>query len=223
MSVAAGQSREARREGSSLPPARPPTWRSKLAESWPLLFAGSGCVALAVVWAVQGTSRSIDHLSPTFLFLALGMTGLAGGIASFMAGPDEDSESSPMTRQASWPMRLHPSQGGKPADPAGDRSYGRPAPDVTRAEWSESSTTTSIPPWSEEAEISPSLLLDGDTYRRPSIWSKGRVLRLSEEGVLTVYSLDDALRDLEIVNQVVHGRRVDRDANAADKSGTSPD
>ncbi|MGA7860847.1 MAG: hypothetical protein WCB19_03200 [Thermoplasmata archaeon] len=71
--------------------------------------------------------------------------------------------------------------------------------------------------------MAPSLLLDAETYRHPSMWSKGRVLRLSEEGVLTVCSLDDALRDLELVNQVVHRRRIGRDANVADKGGTSPD
>lgn len=223
MSVVAGQPIEAGREGSSLPAARPSTWPSKLAESWPLLLAGSGCVALAVMWAVQGTSRSIDHLSPTFLFLALGITGLGGGVASFVVGPDEDSESSPATGPAGWPRGFYRSQSGKPAGPAGDRLYGRPAPDVTRPEWSESPTPASMPPWSEEAEMAPSLLLDAETYRHPSMWSKGRVLRLSEEGVLTVCSLDDALRDLELVNQVVHRRRIGRDANVADKGGTSPD
>lgn len=185
------------------------TLRAKLEESWPLLVAGSGCVALAVVLELQRATRTVDHLSPTFLFLAVGLTGIAGGVASFIVGPEEGPGVVPVAAAApaeSVPLKTH---GLAPRAGVSDRWNGRPIPDVLVAP-SARPAPEEPEGWagdSEPSEIPPSLLLHPDTYQRPAIWNKGRLLRLSHEGMLTVYSLDDALRDLELIEQVVHTRR----------------
>jgi len=192
-----------------------PSLRAKVEQSWPLFVAGAGCVAIAVVFALERTTHFVDHLSPTILFLAVGVTGVAGGIASFVLGPEEEEgELSGDSRDVRTVARRATSTPSTAIE-APDRWNGRPLPNVV-PEWLESppeagqDTTDS---WSEEGEAQespPSLILDAGTYERPSPWGKGRLLRLSEEGTLTVYSLDDALRDLELVTEVVHGRRVHR-------------
>jgi hypothetical protein len=86
---------------------------------------------------------------------------------------------------------------------------GRPQPiDAHRPE-----STMSWTPEEESEEVDPPLLLHPGGPERsepPSTRNKGRLLRLSEDGALTVYSLDDALRDLEVVSQAVYGNRVPR-------------
>jgi hypothetical protein len=189
-----------------------PSFRAKLEESWPLLVAGSGCVALAVVLELQRSTRTLDHLSPTFLFLAVGLTGLMGGVASFVVGPDNDAVEESAPRADRRPARsVNPPMTGTLAPPL-DRWNGRPVPDVITEDRPVPPTPTmsSAAAWAESegaAEIEPSLRLRPGTYRRPASWSRGRILHLSQEGALTVYSLEDALRDLELVDQVVHARR----------------
>jgi hypothetical protein len=200
-----------RGEGS-VPPAMEPSWRAKLEESWPLLTAGSACVALGVVLALERTTRSIDHLSPSFLFVALGVTGIAGGLASFAVGPEEDNEMQPVAPADGSRSSQSPARKNRPTPAAVEQWIGRPVPDVIVAETSNPRNRPGAPadPRTVEAEaveIPPTRLLDANTDPRPSTWNEGRLLRLTEEGAVTVYSLEDALRDLELVSQVVHSRR----------------
>jgi hypothetical protein len=218
---AASSTPEASGSSPGLPTVERVSWRAKLGESWPLLLVGSGCVIIAVALAIQRTAQTVGHVSPSFLFLAVGITGIAGGLASFVAGPDEDPGSAARTNRVPTSQRTGAARRDAPLNPPTTRLYGRPAPDVVSPEWSESSS--SIPSWSEEAEVPPSLLLDAETYPRPSRWKEGRVLRLSEDGVLTVYSVDEALRDLDLVNQIVHGRRITRIRKASDGEINSTD
>jgi hypothetical protein len=209
-----------------LPEPSPPSWGEKLEESWPLLFAGGACVALGVVLAVQHTSRSIDHLSPPFLFLALGILGLAGGLASFAVGPEKDDELTSLTptgRTSSGPPPAHEFDG---LLAAAGRWIGRPVPDVI-VEQTAAGRTGPEPPegqWSKEEEPSEtpsSPVPEQDSNRPTSKQNKNRLLRLSEEGELTVYSLEDALRDLDLVTQVVHARRPRNAESPSDKMRAS--
>ncbi|MFZ0829760.1 MAG: hypothetical protein WCB18_09800 [Thermoplasmata archaeon] len=194
------------------PPPRQPSLRSKLKESWPLLVAGGGCVALAVLLELQRTTRSIDHLSPTLLFLAVGLTGIGGGVASYVVGPEENGDAVVARPLGSGPKERDSRKKWPPRVGVAERWNGRPVPDVisTSRFAAAAPAAGSSANWTDEpedAEIPPSVLLDAGTYRRPPRGRKGRILRLSEEGALTVYSLEDALRDLELVDQVVHSRR----------------
>ena len=184
--------------------------RAKLEESWPLLLAGGACLALGVLLALDRSTRSIDHLSPTFMFLAIGATGLLGGLASFVVGPEEavkaqPGESSDPEREAAA-LRTPP-----PASTPASEWFGRPSPRVL-APFDVGATlpgSRSLPDWSEEEGATlapPPYLPDPSTLERPSPWPEGRLLRLSKEGALTVYALEDALRDLELVTEVVHSR-----------------
>jgi hypothetical protein len=229
MSAGDSNSSDGHRAGRGKWPTPKPSFRAKLEESWSLLVAGAGCLALAVLLELQRSTRTVDHLSPTFLFLAVGLTGVAGGVASFMVGPEEDGEEvgerSPENRPQGRGKLGYPTS----RRVAPERWNGRPVPDVMPAGLEVgTSDAGDIPtPWtegSEEAEIAPSLLLDIDPSRRhQSMWNKGRILRLSEEGNLTVYSLDDALRDLELIEQVVHARRRGKESVGHGGGRTSSD
>ncbi|MCI4352783.1 MAG: hypothetical protein L3K14_05265 [Thermoplasmata archaeon] len=193
-------------------PGTPGGRRAQLAESWPLLLAGAGCLALGTVLLLEHWTRTIDHLSPTILFLAVGATGLFGGVASFVVGPEDVSEAGASKPEGFDDTNVDVRESPSPtADPT-DEWIGRPSPKVAQASPGKRSTplVASAPPWSEDettAEIAPSLLLDPDTYGRPSPWRSGRLLHLSEEGALRVYTVEDALGDLEFVSKSVHARR----------------
>jgi hypothetical protein len=201
------------------PQAEPASWGSKLEESWPLLAAGSGLVIIALVLASHRTVQSVDHLSPVFLFLALGITGITGGLVSFVAGPDEIPVSASPEDRGPAPQATEPANSAvTPGSPA-PRVYGRPIPAVTLPELSEPtppSALASAAPWSEEAEAAATAPGESEESRRRSPWDEGRVLHLSDDGVLTVYSVDDALLDLDLVKQIVQGRRVTQIRKASD-------
>ncbi len=203
--------------GSSLSAAKPLTWGSKLEQAWPLFFAGFGCVTLAVVLAVQRTGGSLGDFSPVVLFVVLGIIGIAGGVASFVVGPEDHLESNAATDAVSRLEGWARSQLGEIAENSVSRKYGRPAPLVIVPEWSESSEYPgSIPPWTEGSE-SPAAAAQGAQTEPPqATWEKGRLLHLSADGALTVYSLDDAIRDLELVSKVVHGEPVPPPEKAKD-------
>ncbi|MGC2289653.1 MAG: hypothetical protein WA688_07345 [Thermoplasmata archaeon] len=212
--------------GRSGPPGKDPSWGEKLEESWPLLTAGTGCVVLAVVLALQGSTRSIDHLSPTFLFLALGFTGIAGGVASFVVGPEEGVQGPAVGESESRVARPNRPTGGQSGNKATDHWNGRPVPEVTLGGGSTTEDLASLSATrrgagGEPAENDPLRLLDSEAAPRTSSRNIGHLLRLSEEGSLTVYSLEDALRDLEVVDQVVHSHKVGRGAHATAARPTS--
>jgi hypothetical protein len=207
---------------------RAPTRREKLGESWPLLTVGAGCVAFGVVLIIEHTARLVDHISPTFLFFAVGLTGIAGGVASYIVGP-----------QANGNGRVAPTEGRPrtPALPPRSRSVPTPAaqaggrPTVAVGSAGGRPLTAPARPsrmgWgapAESGEVPPSLILDPELIRPPA-WSKGRLLRLSEEGALTVYSVDDALRELDLVSKEVHQRPVkgaEPSGGGQESSGKSP-
>jgi hypothetical protein len=109
------------------------------------------------------------------------------------------------------------------------RWNGRPVPHVTRDSRQPIDTIRAIPastwePEEESPDVAAPLLPrteSSETSEPFSTRSKGRLLRLSEDGALTIYSLDDALRDLEVVSQTVHDRRIPR-AEGAASSGRPP-
>jgi hypothetical protein len=206
---------------SRLPPPKSIEWRSKIRESWPLFFAGVACLFLAAVLGVQRTAGSLTLAAPTFLFLALGIVGIAGGVTSYVVGPDADERPEVVeeTVQPSFrsPSPVVPTESGE----SQVHTPGSPAPRVPPPEWSESSEL--LPSWMEDQEIPPSTLLDSQMIPRPSQWANGRVLRLSEDGVLTLYTLDDAIRDLELATDTVDGRRTPRRSSIMDAdSSPSP-
>jgi hypothetical protein len=218
--MSANPSRLEETDRLSVPPqVEPASWGSKLEESWPLLAAGSGLVIIALVLASHRTVQSVDHLSPVFLFLALGITGLAGGLVSFVAGPDEIPVSAALVGQGPAPQETEPANPNATADSPAPRVYGRPVPAVTLPELSEPTQPTALAsdaPWSEEAEAAAAAPVESEESRRRSPWDEGRVLHLSDDGVLTVYSVDDALLDLDLVKQIVQGRRVTQIRKASD-------
>lgn len=199
-------------------------WKDSLTEAWPLLITGVICVVLAAVFALEQTHRTADRLSPSFLFLAVGITGIVGGIASFAAGPDDEEEN---RLQPVKSVHAPPSAGPR-ADPLDtpERWNGRPVPDVVVSRPAAPPTAArrlgSVP------AISPSSGPPGRPVRGPSPspkgpqWTQGRLLRLSDEGELTIYSVDDALRDLELVTRIIHARRTSSSLDARRRPGTDP-
>lgn len=188
-----------------------PGWRANLGEAWPLLVVGGACVAVAVVMALGRLTRLVDHLSPSFLFLAVGLTGIAGGVASYLVGSDVESTSA-FRHMAPAPPRLADTTG--PAAVSANQTHTiKPGPNPVSAD--HTSPRPRAPgrpspmrwgPAEGSNEMPRSLLLDPRLLQRPAP-SKGRLLRLSEEGALTVYSMGDAFRDLDIVTRAVHERR----------------
>lgn len=197
------------------PPEPPRTAREHLRESWPLFFLGSACLTIGALLALNESTRTIEHLSPAFLFLAIGITGLAGGVASYAIGPDDGADSAVRTGLGRPGRSMRATAEGS-AVPA-DQWNGRPVPDVIavlpgyQSEWSEDED------WKETPD---SLRLDPGTYVRPPAWTKGRVLHLSSDGTLTVYALEDALRDLELVNAIVHRRLAGQATDGKTESDT---
>lgn len=204
---------------SSLERSAVPSWREKLAGSWPLWLTGGGGATLVVAVGLQRSLPSVLHPSLNLLLIALGVTGIVVGIGAFVGGHGghvggQVPKPAPYSGESSSRLKSRRSLGG-----ASDRCGGRPMPDVKVAGSRENDSPVRTPahgwdPKEEASEIAPSLLLTTERAEQPSLWSKGRLLRLSEEGRLTVYSLDDALRDLEFVDQTVHGRRTRRDVDA---------
>lgn len=200
-------------------PAQTAGWRESLAESWPLLITGLVCVVFAAIFALEQPHRTVDRLSPSLLFAAVGITGVVGGLASFLTGPDDpelESESRPSAR---GPARAPTEDPTELAMKKPDRWNGRPVPEVvvgrltpTPAPTRRGASTYSGPSGDEGSRHGPL------AHRAEPRWTNGRLLRLSEEGELTVYSVDDALRDLEFVTRTIHARR----AGAGPGSG-SPD
>jgi len=194
------------------PKPTPADWGAKLTESWPLLVTGGICVAFAVIFALDQPHRTIAHLSPAFLFMAVGVTGIVGGLASFAMGPDT-SEPAPRPGPRALPP-VQPSQAvaTDPWSESPEKWNGRPAPAVVRPRVrSKRPAPTAAEPYvpeeeqaqTDELRLSPES--DEELGNVPSL--KGRLLHLSEEGNLSVYSLDDALRDLDLIDRVVHERR----------------
>jgi hypothetical protein len=204
-------------------PGRQPelrSWRQRLSKAWPLGVSGAGGAALAAVLALQPQFQAIGRLSPDLVWVALSTTAIVVGLAAFLVGREEPTKSrhKPSGRGKAvvplFPQRARPTQ----SQPG--HWYGRPVPAVRRGPPAVSNRSMPAPPtsWSpEEAEEVPSpLRLLPETEESPFPWNKGRLLRLSKEGALTVYSLNDALQDLEIVSQTVHGRRIRRGATSGD-------
>ena len=199
------------------------TLRRKLRRYWPLGVAGTGGAALAAILGFQSPFHSLDHFSSALLFTILSTVALVVGIVAF-AAVREKSTHEPSRTNARGRNRvpvLANREGRR--RPAPGRWNGRPVPHVTQGlresvEPPRSQPTPSWSPEEESEEIATPLRLEpewSEPSERPSTWNKGRLLRLSEDGALTVYSLDDALRDLEVVSQTVHGRRLRRGENAA--------
>ena len=183
------------------PPEPPRTARENLRESWPLFFLGSACLVIGALLALNESTRTIEHLSPAFLFLAVGITGLAGGVASYAIGPDEEPDPAVRSRIGRTGRSVQATVEGS-AVPA-DQWNGRPVPDVIAVLPGYQSERIEDEDWKETPD---SLRFDPGTYVRPPAWARGRVLHLSSDGTLTVYALEDALRDLELVNAIVHRR-----------------
>ncbi len=197
------------RAGTRAPdPAQTAGWRESLAESWPLLVTGLICVAFAGIFAIELPHRTVDRLSPSLLFAAVGITGVVGGLASFLTGPDDPEPVSQSLRTAPGPIRASTEDPASLFTEAPDRWNGRPVPEVVVGRL----TPTPSPKRRGASTYSDPSGDEGPRRGLPASraeprWTKGRLLRLSEEGELTVYSVDDALRDLEYVTRTIHARR----------------
>lgn len=200
-------------------------WRSHLGEAWPLLVVGGGCVGVAIVMALGRIARLVDHLSPTFLFLAVGLTGIAGGVASYLVGGDVNSTTvdrravpGPLARDPTRGPVAAPASRVAPITPHPNPGSPAPSSPPSRASVGPAPTWGSAPGGSNE--IPRSLFLDPRLLQRPAP-TKGRLLRLSEEGALTVYSLGEALRDLDSISRSTRERRArSADSGPATKDGS---
>lgn len=205
-------------------PGGPGAWRAKLGEAWPLLLVGGGCEAFGAVLAIGRNARLIDHLSPTFLFLAVGLIGIAGGVASYWVGPQPNgSGPSPTLRPTPGPAPRRESVGSSQVMariPISPVRSGPVAGTPSRPEPSRRSPMDWGP--GGASEIPRSLVLDPALIRRPA-WAKGRLLRLSDDGALTVYSLDDALRELDAVTHAVRSRRTSQLPATGSPPGDPPE
>jgi hypothetical protein len=203
------------------PARRRPTLGAKLKESWPLFVAGAGCLCLAVALEFQQAGRTLDHWSPTFLFIAVGMTGVLGGVASFIVGP-EGSEGEPSARNAVTDPPDSRAEKQPPARRAApQRENGRPTPQVILPAETvpPAQSPPAVPEWSEDGEdprIAPALDLPGNADGRPLASNQVWILRVSPEGGLTVRSLEDALRDLDLIKELARANRRARPSSDED-------
>jgi hypothetical protein len=203
------------------PAQRRPTVGAKLKESWPLFVAGAGCLCLAVVLMFQRAGQTLDHWSPTFLFIAVGMTGVLGGVASFIVGP-EGGEGGPSPRTA---VTDSPDPRAEKQPPARrvlpQRENGRPTPQVILSAEvvPPAQSPPAAPEWSEDVEdpkIAPAFDLPANSEGRPLASNQVWILRVSPEGGLTVRSLEDALRDLELIKELARANRRARPSSDED-------
>lgn len=75
--------------------AAPRSENSGLAASFPLLFFGGGCVAVAAFVLLGGSGASIGRIPLWIPFLALGIIALVGGGLAVFAEPDEEPTEAP--------------------------------------------------------------------------------------------------------------------------------
>lgn len=186
-----------RAPGGTDPTARRPGTVSRsevnnLAASFPLLFFGAACVAVAALVLLEGSRASIGRIPLWVPFLALGLIALVGGTLSVFALPDE-TEEAPAQRGVlpSWPDRSPaPREPSVVPEPTARKSMADAAPP----------TPSEIPPYAP-----PTAPRAGSVPPSPPIPSSRTVpplLPVDASATPTVLLPDDAtalLREIDLI------------------------
>jgi hypothetical protein len=177
------------------------------------------------VFGSQPPFQSIPHLVPFTLFVGLsavtiGVSLLALAVRREGLAPDSPEARPPTQAQA--PVSAKRERRGLSMP---DPWYGRPVPNIARGirrVTRSPASPSAMQRRPEEAtkEISIPLLPSSERGETPSSGKKDRLLRSPVEGTFPVFSLDGALRDLEVVDQIVHERRAGRGELRPETLGT---
>jgi hypothetical protein len=182
-----------------------------LAASFPLIFFGAGCLAVALFVLLEGSRAAIGRIPLWVPFVALGVIALAGGILSVFAEPDEDT--SAVVPDEEGPSTL-------PLPPVRylifDReSRSEPSGDAPRPETSPVSTKVS-----RAVSPEPKLEAKGPPPRPVAAPSPSPA-----PAAVNALNADEAaslLKEIDLIDAELHASRIGRRSAASANPGSSP-